>query len=129
MSEESLAMLEDLALSRGDVEGTSLASLASLTSEPIEIIREITALDVPILLQELREHNWGSAHRARSVTQILRTSHHQLAQILAAGVDDAEASFITGRSTSSISSLRSDPAFKELLTYDEHQQRERDISG
>ena len=51
MSEKSLELLESLALA-------GIAPQRAI-EEPCEILREITALDVPIILQELREHNWA----------------------------------------------------------------------
>jgi hypothetical protein len=115
MSEQSLELLESLALAQ-----------SPRREEPCEVLREIVALDVPILLQELREHNWSKGTGTASVITTLRTGHHQLAQLLAAGVEDAEASFITGRSVTGIASLRGDPAFKELLAYYATQQEKRD---
>jgi hypothetical protein len=47
----------------------------------------------------------------------LRQSHHQLARVLAQGTANEEAAIICGMSPSRISSLRSDPAFSELLAY------------
>jgi len=47
----------------------------------------------------------------------LRQSHHYLARVLAGGAKDFEASAITGYSPSRISTLKSDPAFSELLSY------------
>jgi hypothetical protein len=115
MSEQSLELLESLAL-----------AASPRREEPCEVLREIVALDVPILLQELREHNWSKGTGAASVITVLRTGHHQLAQLLAAGVEDAEASFITGRSVTGITALRGDPAFRELLAYYATQQEKRD---
>jgi len=117
MSDSSLALLEDLAFAN-----------AARVREPVELVREIVATDIPLVLQELREHNWTKGAQNQNVAQVLRTSHHKLAQLLAGGVPDAEASFITGRSTGSISSLRSDPAFRELLSYYEAQQEGRDTN-
>lgn len=45
----------------------------------------------------------------------LRASHHQAAQLLAAGRGEQEVALITGYSPSRISILKSDPAFQELL--------------
>jgi len=47
----------------------------------------------------------------------LRYSHHKLARLLASGVSQTEASYITGYSISRISILKNDPAFGELLSY------------
>jgi len=47
----------------------------------------------------------------------LRALHHKLAQCLAQGFTDTEASISTGYSPSRISILKADPTFKELLNY------------
>lgn len=44
----------------------------------------------------------------------LRHSHHQLAQLLAEGMDQNDAALISGYSVSRVSILRRDPAFAEL---------------
>ena len=119
MSERSLSLLESLAAAGAE---------RALIAEPCEVVREIVASDIPLVVQEMREHNWarangaGEAHDLRS----LRAGHHQLAQVLAAGVGDVEASLVTGKSTTTIASLKRDPAFKELLAYYTAQQEVRD---
>lgn len=47
----------------------------------------------------------------------LRDQHHALARALSAGMTNVEASAVTGYTPSWISSLRKDPAFRELLTF------------
>lgn len=47
----------------------------------------------------------------------LRSSHHRLAELIAAGRPPGEISIITGYSASYISSLKSDPAFNELVAF------------
>lgn len=54
----------------------------------------------------------------------LRATHHKLAQVLAQGFADAEAAIATGYSLSRISILKSDPTFKELLSFYESERRE-----
>ena len=110
--ETTLLQLEQVALAK-----------MQLPAEPCEIIREITAADLPLLAQELREHNWAAASPERALST-LRTGHQQLAQLLASGVNDLDASMITGRTVSSIRTLRVDPAFKELLAYYADQQEQ-----
>lgn len=51
------------------------------------------------------------------VIKDLRTSHHQLAQLLAQGIAEQEASIITGYSLSRIAILKNDPSFSELFAY------------
>jgi len=108
--ETSLALLEQVALAK-----------MQLPSEPCEVVRQIEPSDLPLLQQELRERNWQS-QRPDHVVSSLRTGHQQLAQLLASGVNDLDASMITGRSVGSIRTLRVDPAFKELLAYYAEQQ-------
>ena len=117
MSQESLAILESLAMAS-----------APRVRETCEVVREISALDVPILLQEMKEHNWTKGASTQPSVHVLRTSHHQLAQLLASDVDPETASFVTGRSVASIRSLQSDPAFQELLAYYAAQQEQRDLN-
>lgn len=47
----------------------------------------------------------------------LRHTHHELARLIAEGRPGVEVSAITGKSQSWISTLRSDPAFAELVAY------------
>lgn len=104
-------------------------AMKAFVIEPTEIVRAIEATDIPVILQELREHNWAKANGPGSHdVRVLRTGHHQLAQLLAADVQETEASFITGRSVASIRLLLDDPAFKELLAYYREQQLSRDLN-
>ena len=96
--------------------------------EPVEILRDIAASDLPLLAQEQRERNWQQDSPAKTL-QVLRTGHHKLAQLLASDVSIADASLMTGRSTGSISALKSDPAFQELLAYYAAQQEGRDFQA
>lgn len=112
VQETTLLQLEQVALAK-----------MTLPAEPTEVIREILPSDLPLLAQELREHNWQQAAPERALTT-LRTGHQQLAQLLASGVNDLDASMITGRTVSSIRTLRVDPAFKELLAYYAEQQEQ-----
>ena len=84
--------------------------------EPCEIVREITANDLPLLAQEQREHNWKRDEPAQLLS-VLRTSHHKLAQLLGSDVSAADASMMTGRSPATIKMLLADPAFCELVAY------------
>lgn len=113
---------------------TTLAQLEAIAfagmgrpQEPCEIIRDITAEDLPVLAASQRQHSW-STEVGRTSLQTLRTGHHQLAQLLAADVSIADASLMTGRSPGAISQLKSDPAFKELLAYYREQQEKRDLN-
>lgn len=75
----------------------------------IEIVRGLTEDDLPKLI------NPDSLGTTPIPIQALRASHHQLAQMLAKGMSDVEASLITGYSQSRISILKRDPSFAELL--------------
>lgn len=54
----------------------------------------------------------------------LRAVHHKLAQQLAMGVKEGEASLATGYSLSRISILKADPAFQELMAFYQGSQKE-----
>lgn len=75
----------------------------------IEIVRSLTESDLPKLVSP------DPLHSKPIPIQQLRSSHHQLAQLLAQGRPDNEVALITGYSPSRISILRSDPTFSELL--------------
>jgi len=47
----------------------------------------------------------------------IRNTHHRLAQLLAAGMDETRAARLCNYSPHRVSVLKSDPAFAELLTY------------
>ncbi len=110
------------------LEGLALAGMGK-PLEPCEVLRDIRPNDLPILAQEVKERNWTRDESPTKMLQTLRLGHHHLAQLLAAGVSPTEASFITGRSTSTIYSLQTDPAFVELLAYYAAQQNERDFDA
>ena len=74
-----------------------------------EFVRELRESDLPLLKVE-------KGVDAPPIKR-LRDSHHQLARILATGARPAEASLITGYSSSRISILQADPAFQELLEF------------
>lgn len=76
----------------------------------IEIVRALTNDDLPKLTSP------DVIGSAPIPLKTLRSSHHQLAQLLARGdQSDAEIALITGYSPSRISILKSDPSFAELL--------------
>ena len=122
-SDQNMMELEKLALAH--------APVPSVVAEPIELVREIEASDAQLLLAEFKEHNWARLRQTAGVSSIqaLRLGHHQVAQYLAAGTDPREVAFLTGRSLSSIQSLVSDPAFRELLAYYEENQAQRDFNA
>lgn len=75
-----------------------------------EVVRSLRVPDdLPLLTESL------PAPRA-NLKQI-RHSHHRLAELLAQGTDQVEASRLTGYNNAYISVLQTDPTFKELITY------------
>lgn len=113
------------------LEALALSGSSQRVSEPCEVLREVSAEDLPLLRSELTEHNWGRARAQSGVGQLtaLRQGHQQLAQLLAAGSAPEEAAWATGRSVSGVRLLLSDPAFQELLAYYAENQRERDFNA
>lgn len=97
--------------------------------EPLELLRNIVPDDLPLLAQEQREHNWARDSSPTKLVSVLRTGHHQLAQLLGAGISVPDASLITGRSPHAIQLLLADPAFKELMAYYEAQNESRDFDA
>lgn len=75
-----------------------------------EVTRELTAGDLVVRAAT------GVGSKSPGI-KALRATHHKLAQVIASGFSDAEASLATGYSPSRISILKSDPAFAELLTH------------
>lgn len=75
-----------------------------------ETVRELSEADI-IVRQAC---NIGSVTPS---IKSLRATHHKLAQCLASGFSDSEASLSTGYSPSRISILKRDPAFRELLAF------------
>jgi len=57
----------------------------------------------------------GSRETKPKPIQRLRDRHHALARLIADGMENVEASAITGYDAARISVLRADPAFKELV--------------
>lgn len=82
-----------------------------LSDEPLSLtyVRDLLETDKPALA--LKALGGGVARR-------MRDSHHALARAVASGMDQIEASRITGFSQGYISDLtQNDPAFGELLAY------------
>lgn len=101
----ALALLDELDLgsARGGRKPTSPMS--------VRVVGALTERD----LDELASP--GSVASPGQKLLAIRHSHHQLAQLLAKGCQQEEASLITGYSPAYISTLKNDPAFCELLTY------------
>lgn len=84
----------------------------------VSYLRDLDVTDVALLKAG---YNLGSSPPA---VQKIRTSHHELARLLASGVKPVEASAITGYSQSRISILSQDPAFKNLVSFYSEGQKE-----
>lgn len=74
-----------------------------------EVERELTGADIEMLSHE----------RGIQPTTIkkLRDSHHSLARLIAKGMKGHEISLVTGYTESRISTLKSDPAFQDLIEF------------
>lgn len=57
------------------------------------------------------------APKSAPAVQRIRQSHHLLARKLAEGASNEEAAALTGYAPGTISKLKSDPSFQDLLTY------------
>lgn len=89
---------------RGSIRGRAPAALVA------EVERELSEDD--LLLRRVT----SVSSESRPVVK-LRYQHHRLAQLLANGMKPADASLLTGYSSSRISILQNDPAFRELLAH------------
>lgn len=72
----------------------------------IQVVRELRAEDLET-----------PTHAPVKTLRQLRHSHHQLARLLAKGTPDVEASLITGYALPTISNLKINEAFRELLAH------------
>lgn len=70
-----------------------------------------------LTVEDLQELAAGGASVPVPTVKELQASHHKLAQVLASGARNAEASIVTGYSTGRIVQLKDDPQFQELLAY------------
>jgi hypothetical protein len=75
----------------------------------------------PSIVRELREQDFALLSLDRgtepSVIKALRARHHQLARMMAQGLPTQDLVAATGYSESRISILKSDPTFRELVSY------------
>lgn len=73
-----------------------------------------------VLLGEISDEEFDMLSQERGIQappiKSLRIAHHRLAQVLATGASETEASRICGLSPSRISILKADPTFQQLLT-------------
>ena len=82
-----------------------------------EYLRDLDADDV-VALQEERQSS-------APAIKVLRAKHHALAKLLASGVSEGDAAIMIGYSSSRISVLKSDPSFRELMTFYQAKDQER----
>lgn len=103
-----LALLDEIVL--GSAQGRSATPLL------VEVVRGLLPDDLPALTERTRAQPTGLLQ--------LRHIHHQLAQLIAKGTDNAEIALITGYNSAYISKIKSDPLFEELLS---HYSKEREL--
>lgn len=84
----------------------------------IELIRALTPAD----LEAIQNPPDGGA--VLPVVTQLRSSHHRIAELIAAGRAPEEIAIVTGYTGGYISRLKGDPAFNELVAYYEFQKKE-----
>lgn len=87
---------------------------ASRGRKPINMTASVARTLTPEDLMELAQ---GGNGVPTPKVQELRASHHKLAQTLAKGASNIEASEITGYSLGRIIQLKADPQFEELLSH------------
>lgn len=111
MDQQSELLFEELILSdaRGGRKG--------VTPITIEIDRAL----VPQDLAALEAGDTPAKPQGGISLTSIRHSHHQIAKLLVSATELAEISLLTGYSPAWISTLKTDPAFKELLAYYEQQ--------
>jgi hypothetical protein len=89
------------------------ASRGARISTRISYVRDLEESDI----QALWNLKPGDLESATPILKSIKSSHHMLARCLADGKSGEEAAIITGYSTSRISILQLDPAFKQLVAY------------
>lgn len=77
----------------------------------VSVVRSLTSDDLPAL------RAGAPVGSSNSPLVSIRHSHHQLARLLAEGMEQGQVSLITGYSLSYISVIRKSPAFAELEAY------------
>lgn len=89
-----------------------VASSAILSSFPLEV-SHLQILAAHADSGQTLNDNGGGVQRLKSI----RHTHHKLAQLLAAGMDETRAAYLCNYTPSTVSILKSDPGFAELLAY------------
>lgn len=105
----------DLGIAWGDLASHVGKALRGRVSEPLEVGTPQPLAEEDIILgADLRGKQKLPTSTAPEILR-LRSRHHLIAQMLAAGVKPTVVAFKTGYSISRISILQADPMFKELL--------------
>jgi hypothetical protein len=104
-----------------DLENISLGSARGRKAKPFyaQVQRELNAGDLEVLL------NPPEVGEGLAIVKKMRNTHHMLARLLAEGRPPGECALVTGYSSSRISILQNDPAFKELVAYYRGQAQEK----
>lgn len=79
----------------------------------VEVERELTLEDLALLQSGASPETPQPGQALLSI----RHSHHQLARLIVEGEDQANVALLTGYSPAYISTLKNDPAFRELLSF------------
>jgi len=110
-----LEHLDFLALARPDGRGRAAQALV------MEYARDLEPEDLRALAQA------PAARGFAPTIKELRHGHHLLARLIAEGSSNEEASRVTGYDPARISSMKSAPAFAELITYYSTQESAKDL--
>lgn len=101
---EDFSVLDAIAISRG--------SRKPHNSQPtLSYVRDLELSDLPNIQAPEPSAAPGS------VVKQMKQTHHLLAMALASGAKDIKAAQLTGYSPSTVSSLKSDPTFKQLIEH------------
>jgi len=104
-----------------------MAGVGSMTEAAVDLDIDLRAQGRPRrplrieYVRDVEEADLAMAQSARGyevpVLKKIRDSHHALARSLAMGFSDIEAGVAAGYSASSVSRLKADPAFRELMAH------------
>lgn len=117
--------LEALALAKPENRLLSRADGRGLGNAPLLMVydRDLQVEDLEALAKAPR----GAQDSNPPTVKSLRHSHHLLARAIAEGASNEEASFLTGYDPQRISSIRTAPAFAELVSFYATQETAKDL--